>query len=199
MNYKYIEKLVKESKDGNENAKEKLVNEFTPYILNLCSRTFIHGYEFEDIKSECYRILFKCVSLYNPESHRFVAYATNGIKNSIFDLIKRYNSRKVFEGSETLILSDQLEDVLESNCMSAEDIVCQSADYDEVRQAIKNLSDHEQDMINYLFFNSEDCSKKSTLKNYADMKSIKYSCALKRKNAALKKLALFLKKYKALY
>ncbi len=193
MNYKYIEKLVKDSKDGNENAKEKLVNEFTPYILNLCSRTFIHGYEFEDVKSECYRILFKCVSLYNPESHRFVAYATNGIKNSIFDLIKRYNSRRIFEGSEALILSDQLEDVLVSDCMSAEDIVCQSADYDEIRAAIKSLSDHHQEMINYLFFNGESYSKENTLKNYADMKSIKYPCALKRKNAALKKLATLLK------
>ena len=59
MNYDYIESLVIKSKDGDEESKEKLVNEFKPFIINLSKRTFIHGYEFQDIMNECYRILFK--------------------------------------------------------------------------------------------------------------------------------------------
>lgn len=77
MNYDYIENLVIKSKDGDEESKEKLVNEFKPFIINLSKRTFIHGYDFEDIMNECYRILFKCVSYYKPNTQRFVAYATN--------------------------------------------------------------------------------------------------------------------------
>ncbi len=94
MNYDYIEVLVKESKDGNEESKKKLMEQFKPYILNICKRTFIHGYDFQDIENECYRILFRCVEIYDLDKHRFVAYATNGIKNSINYLIKhnvKYN------------------------------------------------------------------------------------------------------------
>lgn len=195
MNYKYIEKLVNDCKAGDKSAKENLVQEFKPYILNLCSRTFIHGYDFEDIQSECYRILFKCVSLYNPSKHRFVAYATNGIKNSIFDLIRKYNTRKIFEGSETLILSNQLENTLKSDCMSAEDIVCENSDYEEVRLAIKNLTLPEQNMINYLFFSiNTPHSSKPTVKEYSKLNNLEYSCALKRRNVIFKKLRNFILK-----
>ena len=88
MNYDYIESLVIKSKDGNEEAKEKLVNEFKPFIINLSKRTFIHGYEFEDIMNECYRILFKCVSYYNSFSPLFLNCITIGVPlKSIFSLI----------------------------------------------------------------------------------------------------------------
>ena len=88
MNYDYIEDLVRKSKDGDKTSKEKLIEEFRPFITNLSKRTFIPGYDFDDFRNECYRILFKCISLYRTESHRFVAYATNGIKNNINDLIR---------------------------------------------------------------------------------------------------------------
>ena len=88
MNYKYVENLVRLSKNGDMKSKERLLEEFKPFIINISKRTFIHGYEFEDIMNECYKILLKCISLYKLENHRFVAYATNGIKNNINDLIR---------------------------------------------------------------------------------------------------------------
>ena len=63
MNYDYIEVLVKESKDGNEESKKKLMEQFKPYILNICKRTFIHGYDFQDIENECYRMAYRnCIT-----------------------------------------------------------------------------------------------------------------------------------------
>lgn len=102
MDYKYIETLVKQSKDGNEISKENLAKEFNPYIKNLCSKTFIHGYDFYDLQNECFQSLFKCVSSYNLENHRFVAYATNGIKNNLYDLIRKNQNRKIFDGNDCL-------------------------------------------------------------------------------------------------
>ncbi len=58
MNYDYIENLVKQCKDGDETSKEKLIEEFRPFIINLSKRTFIPGYDYDDFKNECYRILF---------------------------------------------------------------------------------------------------------------------------------------------
>lgn len=89
MDYNYIENLVRLSKAGDEYSKEELVKEFKPFIINISKKTFTNGYEFEDIMNECYKILFKCISLYRTETHRFVDYATNGINNNINDLIRK--------------------------------------------------------------------------------------------------------------
>lgn len=76
MDFKEIECLVAGVKSQNELSKERLVEESKPFIINLSSKTFISGYDNQDIQNECFRILFKCVSLYKLERHRFVAYAT---------------------------------------------------------------------------------------------------------------------------
>ena len=85
--------MVTNCKNGNILSKEKLVEEFSPLIFNISKKTFIDRYEISDIQNECFQTLFKCVSLYNLEKHRFVAYATNAIKNNINDLIKRIKTR----------------------------------------------------------------------------------------------------------
>ena len=155
MNYEYIEKLVEYSKDGHTESKEQLIKEFTPYILNLCKKTFIHGYDFSDLKNECYKSLFYCVSKYNPETHRFVAYATNGIKNNIYDLVRKSQTRKSLDSSETLIITDEFQETLVSDLIGIEDFLCKKSDYIELHKAIKNLNADEQEMINFLFFSND--------------------------------------------
>lgn len=94
MDFNYIEALVTKCKNNDEDAKEKLSEEFRPLIYNISKRTFIDGYNAHDIIQECYQSLFKSVSMYNLEKHRFVAYATNAIKNNMNDLIKRIKTRR---------------------------------------------------------------------------------------------------------
>ena len=187
MDYKYIEKLVKDSKYGDKISKEKLVEEFTPYILNLCSKTFIHGYDFCDLESECFKSLFKCVSLYNLENHRFVAYATNGIKNNIYDLIRKSLNRKIFDGNESLIITDEFQSNLVSDLINTEDLICKKCDNSEINNAIKQLNNGEQEIIFFLFF--DETSSKNTIKEFSLLKNISYACAVKRRKAALEKLS----------
>ena len=106
MDFSYIETLVKKSKDGDSASKEELALQFKPFIINLSKKTFIDGYDKQDIMNECYRILFRCVDIYDTSRHRFVAYATNGIKNSINDLIEKNISRSHLEGASTLVLEN---------------------------------------------------------------------------------------------
>ena len=186
MDYKYIETLVKQSKDGNEISKENLSKEFTPYIKNLCSKTFIHGYDFYDLQNECFQSLFKCVSSYNLENHRFVAYATNGIKNNLYDLIRKNQNRKIFDGNDCLIITDEFQRSLISNEINAEDLMCRKCDYTEIRNALNKLTHTEHEIITFLFF--PQTSSKHTLKECSVLKNISYSAAIKRKNTALRKL-----------
>ena len=140
MNYTQIESLVKSSKQGNTNSKELLAEAFKPFILNISKRTFINGYDFYDIQNECFKILFHCLSLYNPETSKFVAYATNGIRKSLNDLIKKSKNRSHAEGHEALILCGCLEHVLPSEIPTTEEILCEKADYENLFLAINKLN-----------------------------------------------------------
>ncbi|GAA0077254.1 sigma-70 family RNA polymerase sigma factor [Clostridium sp. CTA-5] len=182
MDYNYIENLVRKSKDGDKLSKEKLIEEFRPFILNLSKRTFIDGYDLYDVQNECYKNLLKCLKSYNLEKHRFVAYATNGIKNNINDLIKRSKNRSSTEGYEALTLCDNLEHTLPSDNSNLEDILCDKCAFQTLRLAINNLSEEEKELIDFVFF------KNNTIKLYSDLKDMCYSTAVNRKTNALRKI-----------
>ena len=182
MNYSQIESLVKSSKQGNTNSKELLAEAFKPFILNISKRTFINGYDFYDIQNECFKILFHCISLYNPENNKFVAYATNGIRKSLNDLIKKSKNRSHAEGHEALILCGCLEHVLASEIPTTEEILCEKADYEIVISALNKLPVKEKNLVTYVFI------EENTVREYANLYNINYSTAIYIKNNALKLL-----------
>lgn len=182
MNFNEIEALVAAAKAENKLSKEKLAEEFKPFILNLSSKTFISGYDREDIQNECYRILFNCVSAYNLDRHRFVGYAMSGIRNSINDLIERSIKRSPAEGTEALILSDNLEHILPSQMDALDDMICNKTALELLENAINSLSKDERELIIFVYF------RNSSLRTYAYWKNMCYSTASKKKHTILNKL-----------
>jgi len=182
MNFEYIETLVTNCKNGDSISKEKLVEEFKPLILNISKKTFIDGYEIYDLHNECFTTLFKCVSVYNLEKHRFVAYATNSIKNNINDLIKRIKTRSATEGNAALSLHEDTEKDLPSQEVGLEDLLCEQCDLDELRFAINNLTEDEKELIDFIFY------KNNTVQTYAYFKNLCYSTANQKKKVTLKKI-----------
>ena len=182
MDFNYIEALVTKCKNNDELSKEKLAEEFRPLIYNISKRTFIDGYNTHDIQQECYKSLFKCVSMYNLEKHRFVAYATNAITNNINDLIKRIKNRSSTEGNDALSLHGNVKENLLSQEISTEVLLCEKCDFEDLRQALKNLNEEEKELIDFVFF------KNNTVQNYAILKNMCYSTAILRKKLALKKI-----------
>ena len=188
MDCKLIETLVIEAKNGNINSKEKIVNEFMPFILKFSSKTFIDGYEVQDIQNECYSVLLKSINLYDSSRHRFVAYATNAIKNSIYYIIRSSKNNEVTNSSYALTFTGELEslnicnnDVVEDNILS----LCEST---ELNDAFLNLSTSEKDIINFIVIGN------NTVRKFADSRSISYSGALRNKKNALQKMGAYLKK-----
>lgn len=182
MDFDYIEALVTRCKNNDEKAKEKLATEFRPLIYNISKRTFIDGYSSFDIIQECYQSLFKSVSMYNLEKHRFVAYATNAIKNNMGDLIKRIKNKKSTEGSDALSLHADVEKEFLSQEISAEISLCEMCDYEDLRLALKNLNEEEKQFIDFVFF------KDYTVLDYANIKNMCYSTAIVKKKNILKKI-----------
>lgn len=187
MDYDYIEKLVNAAKASDPKAKESLVMEFTPLINSISKRTFVHGYEACDIRNECFSTLFICISKYKLDSHRFVAYATNSIKNNINYLIRESIKRNELDGFMTLSLDNKLIEFQPSSSYSIHEELCCLDNYDDLSSAIKNkLTEEEKHLISFLFF------KENTLTNYAASKKISYVAASKRKKKALNKLKKYI-------
>ena len=187
MNFEYIEYLVTKCKNNDMLSKEKLAEEFRPLIYNISKKTFIDGYEIHDLHNECYKTLFKCVSFYNIEKHRFVAYASNSIRNNINDLIKRIKTRSATEGNDALSLHDDVEKDLQSQEVGIEDLFCDQCDYHDLRLAINNLDEEEKELIDFIFF------KNNTIQTYSYFKNMRYSTACQRKKVTLKKISNYIR------
>lgn len=182
MDYNYIENLVIEAKDGKEAAKEELFKEFKPMILNLSKRTFIDGYDFFDLKHECYTTLFKCVQMYDPAKHRFVAYASRAITNNINYLVRRSCVKSISEGTETLTLTDNLEHIIADTSPGVDESVCNEILASNLKHYINKLPYQYRDILHHTLLNN------GTIKNFADTNNINYSTSIGMKNRALKQL-----------
>lgn len=182
MDYNKIENLVTQAKLGDEKSKETLAAEFTPLILNLSKKSFINSYEFADIKNECYKTLFKCVNVYNCENHRFVAYATNALKNTINNLIRISNRRASSEGPGAFILDGNLEHTLYSETEDIDELLSNEFYIKKLDKALKLLSFSDRELVDYVYYRNH------TLKSYSLFKDIPYSTAVQRKNSILQKL-----------
>ncbi|MDS0527680.1 sigma-70 family RNA polymerase sigma factor [Clostridium sp. SHJSY1] len=182
MDYNYIESLVISAKSGNKTSKEKLINEFKPFIINFSKKTYIDRYDFEDVQSECYIILLHALDKYNPESHRFVAYATNAIKNSMYALIKKSIKNNQVQGLNTLTFDGDLSslDKNKSNCI--EDNLLFNINTTELFNAIDKLTSSEKELLAFNIFRG------NTLKSYAELKNISRSTATKQKGLLYNKL-----------
>lgn len=181
MNYDYIESLVLSSKTGDINSKEKLMNEFKPFILNFSKKTFIDGYDFQDIQNECYIILLHAIEKYNPEAHRFVAYATNAIKNSMYAIIKKSNKNKNVQGLNTLTFDGDISSLNVKVSSNLDDNLNYASSSAKLFKIIDSLTLSEKEL---LVFN---ILKQNSLKSYAQWKNISTSTASNRKLKLRKK------------
>lgn len=186
MNYEEMENLALLSKEGDASAKEQLMKEFTPFILNLVSRTYVKGYESQDLKNECYATLFKSVEVYNPNNHRFTAYAINAMKNSINNLIRNSIRRSLKEDPRINLSGDNLDCDSFYGKDFVEDNLCKSEFNSEVKAAINSLSEEEKNLLNYVFF------RNYTLIEYSKLRGISYRKAFYMKVKVLSKLKTLL-------
>lgn len=180
MDYENLEKLVIKAKSGDRKSKEEIFEEFKPFILNFSSKFFINSYDIYDIQNECYRILLDAINMYKPEKHRFVAYATNAIKNSIYLLIRRSKTRNKTDGNDALTLTGELNDI--SDLDDSYQDIFNGCDHEILFSALEILSDNEKALINFVII------KNKSLKEYAISENIKYTTAAWRKNSILKRM-----------
>lgn len=182
MDYEIIENLAKKAKSGDQKAKEELINAFKPFILNLSKKTFISGYERSDIENECYRILLKSLSKYDTDTHKFVAYGTNSIKNGIYDLLRRNEQSQKSGNSFTTVSFDS---ALENNDINIPyvDPTINSENKFALNKALNSLDEKEKALIDYVYY------KDKTVKEYSEKLGLNYKTCLKQRKRILSKLS----------
>lgn len=180
MDYEYVETLIKEIKLNNSEYKLALLNEFLPFINSLSKRTYINGYDSEDLKSECIITLFDCTNKYNEKSHRFVAYAVNSIRNTINELVRTTLMRN--KHHDLYAFSKDNLSTIPSNELSLENITINKLNISSLYSAINKLNHEEQFFINYIYIDG------NTLTSYASLKNVSYMTVMNRKNRILFKL-----------
>jgi len=185
MDYKYIETLVIPAKNEDTQAKEKLIEEFKPFIISFSKRIFIDGYDRYDIQNECYLTLFKCLQKYDPDRHRFVGFAINCMKNSVFALIKRTKKRSPSEGIDALTFTGEIESIEESNI---DDEISLKFYKNTIIDVAYSLDTLEKELLIFLFL------KHNTIVEYARYKKIAYSTAVNRKSRLCKKINIYINK-----
>ena len=179
MDYKHIESLLLSAKNGDIPSMEKLTEEFTPLIKSLCNKIYLSNYTKEDLQEECYLTLLKCIKTYNPESHRFVAYATNAIKNNLNYLIRKNLIHKELTSQDCLTSTGSLEHLNLSSRDRCDEELLHSHTKKIILEAIETLSYEEKELFIYVLL------KKNTLKSYSELKNISYSTTSKTKNKIL--------------
>lgn len=181
MNYQNVESIVKRIKSGDNAAKLELIKQFKQNINSLLRRTYIHGYENEDLENECYGALFHAVKLYDPDKHRFVAYATNAIRNQLYYIGRNTISQKFRNDDTGIIFTPELEKLMVADIDIENDFIKNST-IKKVDDIILSLNNEERQMVYSLFFESK------TLKQYAYENRIPYSAAFYKKNQLIKKI-----------
>ena len=162
MDYNHIESLLLSAKNGDVSSIETLTEEFTPLIKSLCNKTYLSSYTKEDLQEECYLTLLKCIKTYNPESHRFVAYATNAIKNNLNYLIRKNLKHKEITSQDCLTSTGSLDDLNLSSRNKIDEELLHSHTKKVILEAIKILSDEEKELFIYVIL------RRNTLKSYSE-------------------------------
>ena len=184
MDYKYIESLVKLAKEKNTEAQELLVEEFKPIIYGLTKKISASGYEREDLISESYRILFNCIEKYDSSKHRFVAYSINAIKNNFKYILRKSTRRGDYEGLISKDIALDLESIIPHEEGTYEKNESDIIDDQILKHIFKDLAKDELELINLIVF--EDY----TVREYAKLKKLNYSMAVKKKKLALDKIKI---------
>lgn len=184
MDYKYIEGLVKLAKKKDTEAQELLVEEFKPIIYGLTKKISASGYEKEDLISESYRILFNCIAKYDLSKHRFVAYSINAIKNNFKYILRKSTRRGDHEGLISKDIALDLESIIAHEEGTYEKKESDIIDDQILKHIFKDLAKDELELINLIVF--EDY----TVREYAALKKINYSMAVKKKKLALDKIKI---------
>lgn len=178
--------LVKVSKDKVtiEDAKNKIVEAFTPYIKTISKSIYINGFDFNDLTSVGQLTVLKCIDAFNPSQGAFDHYTKRAIRLNFHSLIRK-NAKHNQTTSLSKPIGDELtiEDTILDNTNIEEDFILKCSKK-ELWNFISSLEQLEKAIITKCILD-----KSLTLKDLSLATQMNYRRILRKKDKLLKKLA----------
>lgn len=159
------------AKEGDEEAKEYILEKYEPMIINRAMSYFIKGYETEDLIQIARFTALVAVDKYNLESKsNFTSYLDRAIKNNFSNLLRKtikthYEASLDFKISE----EDELLDVLASEELTDEAVIRRCVKV-ELNELLLQLSEEDFALLKFLYFENKKLSEwtRKTNQKYYD-------------------------------
>lgn len=185
--------LIDLAKDENMDAMEEICRRFECLAIKLCRRTYIRGWEMNDLMQTVSMALIKAVKMYKNCGTSFPSYAASAMRRELYYRIRSTMSKpsccSIYAGhdnGEDFFDAFEIED---KNCCIEEDFV-HSEKIEFLKEAVLMLPEKERDLIVECFFHE------MSLKEYSKKKGMSYRNAGYIKKKALSRLrSIFDKKY----
>lgn len=173
---------------------EEIIKKYKPYIMNLCSKTFVNGYTFEDLYQECCLCILKSSLLFDPnkmpkdskynEKSYFIGYALSAVRRCL-----GYKVRLTVKERDNVDYNDtQVSIAMDDNEDIEGEYISKNA-YKILIKMVKILPPDEKKLIIDVFVKGE------SYQQYSDLNNISYNKVIYTKRKALKRMKEYAKKY----
>lgn len=184
-----LEILEKMAQSGDENAQEEMLRMFEGYIYTIASGYYIKDYDMDDLIQLGRMSVYKAMKLYDFDSasRGFMYYAMNAVKKNFMN-----EFRKCGKYNYEMSLNEKNKESEMEYIDAIKDDINIEDDYEKkimknkLTKAVKALPGIEKDIIIWKFYFGR------SLKEYAALHNMNYSCVRYHEKAALKKLQCYL-------
>lgn len=189
-----MSELIKNAQNGDKSSSEEILKRLKGFIYSKCLKTYIAGYDIEDLVSECNLAVLKAVYKYDvsKSSGAALSYLTTTVLNCLKMLIRSYTSKpiatslnqKTEEGGNTEIMDMLLDEE------DVESIVLSNIDREDIKLITEKLPQRQRELIEAIYFNN------LKLWEYAKVSGISPRSLSKVKSRALVNLRKYLEEIK---
>ncbi|MGL5069629.1 MAG: sigma-70 family RNA polymerase sigma factor [Sarcina sp.] len=168
------------AKNGQNEAKEYIIEKYEPMIINRAISYFIKGYETEDLIQIARYTALIAIEKYDLSAKgNFTSYLDRAIKNN-FNNMLRSVMKKQFETSLDIQIGADIEllDVLASETLTDEEVIKNSL-REELTELLSEMSKEDLELLRFLYFENK------TISEFSRKTGIKYYLIRKRRDYLL--------------
>lgn len=186
--------LIKNAQNGDKLSFEEILKRLKGFIYSKCLKTYISGYDTEDLVSECNKEVISAVYKYdvNRSNGAALSYLTTSIVNCLKMLIRKNASRPAVISLNQKTEEDGNTEIVDL-IFAEEDVeatVIFNIDKDIIMQLIEKLPERQRELIEGVYF------KNLKISEYGELSGINPKALSKIKSRAIANLRKY---YNELY
>lgn len=182
VDFKEFEQLLLSAKNGDSEAKKKIIDNYKNFIYNQAFKYKILSYDLEDIISHASITVLKCIQSYDfNKNSNFTSYVTRAISNNLLDLAQKDIKKNGLNTTEDKLIYVKSEFELETDILLGLEVK-------QLHQALKVLTIEDLHLVSAIYY------EKRSIREISKEMGISYATVFNRRKAILKQLLKELQK-----